>query len=166
MAGGPEGRAAFRPLRIVLVEDNPDDADITRRAVARVLPCEVHVIGDGGAAVRALAPADGRPAFRPDLILLDLGLPVRSGVDVLRTLRATPALERTPIVILTTVADDDESILECYTLGANSFLAKPATDGRFAETLQLLVGGEAVEVPARRTDPPGTAPGDRAFVGR
>jgi two-component system response regulator len=138
MVGGVEAAATERPLRIVLVEDNPDDAEITCRAAQRAVRCDVQVIPDGAAAVAALAPTGGPPALAADLILLDLGLPGHSGIEVLRQLRLGSAHRRTPVIVLTTVADDDEAILECYAHGANSFLAKPATDARFAEALALL----------------------------
>ena len=138
MVGGLEAAAAERPLRIVLVEDNPDDAEITRRAAKRAVRCDVEVITDGAAAVAALAPVAGPPAHAPDLILLDLGLPGRSGIEVLRELRTVPALQRTPVIVLTGVGEDEEAILECYSHGANSFLVKPATDAGFAEALALL----------------------------
>ena len=126
-----------RPLTILLVEDNLDHVVITRQAVASILPCEVEVAGDGGKAVERLALSpEMRP--RPDLVLLDLHLPVMNGIDVLRWIRRDPAYHGTPVIVLTAAGDDEKLILDCYTSGASSFLSKPATDRRFAEALQAL----------------------------
>lgn len=128
-----------RPLKILLVEDNLDHVVITRQAVASILPCEVEVVNDGGKAVERLSSAT-RSA--PDLILLDLHLPVMNGIDVLRWIRGQPGYHGTPIIVLTAAGDDEALILDCYASGANSFLPKPATDKRFAEALQVLAGSQ------------------------
>ena len=128
-----------RPLMILLVEDNLDHVVITRQAVTSMLPCEVEVAGDGGRAVERLAESpEVRP--RPDLILLDLHLPVMNGIEVLRWIRRNPAYHGTPVIVLTAAGEDEALILDCYTSGASSFLSKPATDKRFAEALQVLAG--------------------------
>jgi CheY-like chemotaxis protein len=128
-----------RPLLILLVEDNLDLVVITRQAVTSILPCEVEVAGDGGKAVERLAePPEVRP--RPDLVLLDLHLPVMNGIDVLRWIRREPAYHATPVIVLTAAGEDEALILDCYKSGANSFLSKPATDKRFADALQVLAG--------------------------
>jgi two-component system response regulator len=126
-----------RPLRILLVEDNLDHVVITRQAVASILPCEVDVVNDGGKAVEWLTEA-AAVRSRPDLILLDLHLPVMNGIDVLRWIRREPAYHGTPVIVLTAAGDDEALILDCYASGANSFLPKPATDKRFAEALRVL----------------------------
>ncbi len=128
-----------RPLKILLVEDNLDHVVITRQAVTSILPCEVDVVNDGGKAVEWLTET---PAVRtrPDLILLDLHLPVLNGIDVLRWIRRQPAFHGTPVIVLTAAGDDEALILDCYASGASSFLPKPATDKRFAEALQVLAG--------------------------
>ncbi len=151
MGKGPRPRLE-RPLRILLVEDNPDDAEITRRAVARALPCEVEVIDDGAAAVARLSGAGegerNRTATlpKPDLILLDLGLPAMGGLEVLRRIRSDPAFERTPVMVLTSERDDDRTISNAYAWGSNSYFAKPATRAGFAEALRILALGVADEV--------------------
>jgi CheY-like chemotaxis protein len=132
---------------ILLVEDNLDHVVITRQAVASILPCEVEVVNDGGKAVERLAQGVG-PERRPDLILLDLHLPVQSGLDVLRWIRGEPAYDATPVIVLTAAGDDEALILDCYASGANSFLPKPATDKRFAEALRVLAGSQAAAPPA------------------
>jgi CheY-like chemotaxis protein len=137
MARGP-GPAADRPLRVLLVEDNPDDAEITRLVAERTVPCRVDVITDGVSAVQALRGEASAEHPPPDVILLDLRLPGASGLDVLRHVRRQPAYRRTPVIVLTTVGDVEETIVACYAAGANSFLQKPATSARFAEALRVL----------------------------
>jgi CheY-like chemotaxis protein len=143
MLRGPSPRAG-RPLKILLVEDNLDHVVITRQAVASILPCEVEVVNDGGKAVEWLTRTAATES-RPDLVLLDLHLPVMNGVEVLRWIRADPAYHGVPVIVLTAAGDDEALILDCYANGANSFLPKPATDKRFAEALQVLAG--SAEVP-------------------
>ncbi len=139
MPRGPSPDAG-RPLRILLVEDNLDHVVITRQAVTSILPCEVEVVNDGAKAVERL---DAAPAGRrPDLILLDLHLPLLNGLDVLRWVRGRPDYDATPIIVLTAAGEDEALILECYANGANSFLPKPATDKRFAEALQVLAASQ------------------------
>jgi two-component system response regulator len=110
------------PPRILLVEDNPGDAQLMRIAFAEALPeARLSVVGDGETALRTLLAA-GPP---PDLILLDLNLPRLSGHELLAGLRAAEdaALRRTPVVVLSSsraAADVERS----YELGA-SHVAKP-----------------------------------------
>jgi CheY-like chemotaxis protein len=148
MLRGPS-RTDGRPLMILLVEDNLDHVVITRQAVTSILPCEVEVVNDGGKAVERLtrSAASGRAAERrdPDLILLDLHLPVMNGIDVLRWIRSQPEYRGTPVIVLTAAGDDEALILDCYASGANSFLPKPATDKRFAEALRVLAGSPGLE---------------------
>ncbi len=143
MLRGPS-RTDGRPLMILLVEDNLDHVVITRQAVTSILPCEVEVVNDGGKAVERLtrSAAERRD---PDLILLDLHLPVMNGIDVLRWIRNQPEYRGTPVIVLTAAGDDEALILDCYAAGANSFLPKPATDKRFAEALRVLAGSPDLE---------------------
>lgn len=137
MAGEP-APDMDRPLRILLVEDNPDDAEITRFAVERTVSAEVTVISDGTAALRALEGDLLHDGERPDVILLDMRLPGADGLEILRRVRRQPAYRDTPVIVLTTLGDDEATILDCYESGANSFLAKPATSQRFADALTVL----------------------------
>ena len=144
MLRGPS-RNDGRPLKILLVEDNLDHVVITRQAVASILPCEVEVAKDGAKAVQRLTETAASDA-RPDLVLLDLHLPVMNGIEVLRWIRREPAYHGMPVIVLTAAGEDEALILECYANGANSFLPKPATDRRFAEALRVLAGNaESVE---------------------
>ncbi|MCA1856788.1 response regulator [Massilia oculi] len=133
-----EDDGAGLPL-ILLVEDNPDDVLLARRAIKKAaLAVALQVVHDGDEAVAYL---DGSGHFGdrgrhplPALVLLDLKLPKRSGLAVLRWIRSQPALATTPVVVLTS-SSEDEDIQKAYALGANSYLLKPVA---FHGLVQLL----------------------------
>ena len=124
---------------ILLVEDNPDDVLLVRRAVRKAaLAVALQDVKDGDEAV-AYLDGSGRFADRarhplPALVLLDLKLPKRSGLSVLRWVRSQPGLDTTPVVVLTS-SSEDEDIQKAYALGANSYLLKPVA---FHGLVQLL----------------------------
>ncbi len=128
--------------RILLVEDNPDDVELTLRAFRKHnLGNNVAVVRDGQEAldyIFAKGPyAERSPDQNPDLILLDLNLPKLSGLDVLRAVRAKPATKRIPVVILTT-SDDQNDIASGYELGTNSYIRKPVDFDKFSVTVKEL----------------------------
>lgn len=120
-----------------MVEDNPDHAELIRRTLqTHELSCQIVHLSDGDAAVdHLLASENAGSPFLPDLILLDLRLPRRSGIEVLRIIRERPALTHIPVVVLTTSASADD-IRDAYHLHANSYLVKPFD---FQEFRALLV---------------------------
>jgi CheY-like chemotaxis protein len=126
-------------LPILLVEDDPNDQALVRRAFVKAkLTNPLQMVDDGDEAVRYLQ-GDGGYADRqlhplPSLILLDLKLPRRSGLDVLEWIRAQPSIRRIPVVVLTSSADSND-IARAYDLGANSYLVKPLA---FEGLLELL----------------------------
>lgn len=114
---------------VLLVEDAHSDVLLVRRAFARAgLAATLHVVGGGDAAVAYLsgeAPYDDRERHpSPDLVLLDLKLPRRSGMEVLTWLRGQPGLRRVPVAILTS-SKDVTDVDRAYDAGANSYLVKP-----------------------------------------
>lgn len=114
---------------ILLVEDRPDDAELIRYAFGKLgIPNPLTVVGDGDAAVDYLggtrAYGDRLRHPLPALILLDLKLPRRSGLEVLRFLRRQDATRHTPVVVLTS-SSQREDIRRAYDGGANSYLVKP-----------------------------------------
>lgn len=127
---------------ILLVEDNPRDAELTQRALKKsnVLNPIVHV-GDGAEALAFLfregAYAERVPAEAPQLILLDLKLPKVDGLEVLRALRADERTRLVPVVMLTS-SDEEQDVLRSYGLGANSFVRKPVDFARFVEAARIL----------------------------
>ncbi|HMQ29579.1 MAG TPA: response regulator [Chloroflexaceae bacterium] len=115
---------------ILLVEDNPMDLDLTRRAFTRRrLANPLLVARDGAEAIELIdgwAPEQPAPA----IVLLDLKLPKVDGLDVLRHLRAHPGLGAVPVVILTT-STEDQDVQAAYRLGANSYIVKPVDFEKF-----------------------------------
>jgi CheY-like chemotaxis protein len=114
---------------ILVVEDDPNDVLLLRRAFAKAkLANPLQVVGDGDAAVDYLsgagAYADRSAHPLPTMILLDLKLPRRSGHEVLEWLRAQPSIGRIPVVVLTS-SRQSADIDRAYDLGANSYLVKP-----------------------------------------
>lgn len=126
---------------VLLVEDNSTDALMVRRAFTKaVLRGTLEVVDDGDKAVAYLS-GEGAYANRnrhplPALILLDLKLPCRSGLEVLGWLRQQPRLKRLPVVVLTT-SDENADINTAYDLGANSYLVKPVN---FEALLEMVKG--------------------------
>jgi len=117
---------------ILLVEDNPMDVDLTRRAFARRrIVNALEVARDGEEALACMARWEaGEPA--PVVILLDLKLPRVSGLDVLRQLKAHADFQRIPVVVLTT-SGEDADVAAAYALGANSYIVKPVEFDKFSE---------------------------------
>jgi two-component system response regulator len=120
---------------ILLVEDNPDDVELTLRAFRRSrLANEVLVARDGVEAMeRLLSPSQPRPA----LVLLDLKLPRVDGFELLRWIREDEALKLLPVVILTS-SKEERDIVQSYTLGANSYIVKPVDFEKFNEVVDQL----------------------------
>lgn len=116
----------MNPLRVLVVEDNPADVRLLREALkaARVW-CELDVVEDGEAALDYLFRR-GRfsSVAEPELVLLDLNLPRKNGLEVLAIVKADPTLKRVPIVILTTSENEDD-VLRTDALKASCYIRKP-----------------------------------------
>ena len=140
-AGGKSIRMPSKHL-ILLVEDNPDDVELTMRALKKNrLATEVVVVRHGAEALDFLfangAYSGRNPDVLPDLMLLYLKLPKIDGLEVLRRVRAAPQTQLLPVVVLT-LSNEEEDIAEAYRLGANSYVRKPVDFDRFNELLQQL----------------------------
>ncbi|HEX5748839.1 MAG TPA: response regulator [Archangium sp.] len=126
----------MRPIEVLLVEDNPADADLTREALAESkLLVHLESVDDGEKAeayLMRLSPYEH--ALRPDLILLDLNLPRRNGREVLKTIRGMQQLKHIPVVVLSS-SDTEMDILKSYGLGANCYVVKPV---RFADFFEIV----------------------------
>ncbi len=128
----------MRQRVILLVEDNPDDEALTRRALAKNnIQNEVVVAHDGAEALNHLLGADARAAPLPEVILLDLKLPKVDGLEVLRRIRADERTRLLPVVILTS-SNEERDLLAGYGLGANSYIRKPVEFGQFVEAVRQL----------------------------
>ncbi len=127
---------------ILLVEDNPDDEELTLMALREgQIANEVVVVRDGVAALDYLFAsgpyADRDPARLPALILLDLKLPKLNGLEVLERMRADPRTRLIPVVVLTS-STEEEDIVASYNLGANSYVRKPVEFHRFADAVRQV----------------------------
>ena len=126
-------------IQILLVEDDPGDVVITREAFAdHKVQNYLSVVSDGEAAMSFLhRTGDYADAPRPDLILMDLNLPRKSGHEVLAEIKADPELRRIPVVILTT-SDAEEDVLRSYDLYANAFVTKPVDFDCFLQVIRQI----------------------------
>jgi CheY-like chemotaxis protein len=127
---------------ILLIEDNPADVKITQRALRESeLAVELVVVRDGQQAIEYLLRqgeyADAPRWHCPELILLDLNLPIVPGREVLARIRSTPHLKTVPVVVLTT-SRRREDVQEVYAAGANTYIEKPADFARFVEVLRTI----------------------------
>lgn len=127
---------------ILLVEDNPDDVFLTRRAFKKCnIQVRLEVARDGVEALdflrNSMASANGEPWNLPVMILLDLKLPKMDGHDVLMALRDDPRMQIIPVVVLTT-SEQKSDIRRCYQLGANSFIRKPIDLIHFQAVVEQL----------------------------
>lgn len=128
-----------KPIEILLVEDNPGDANLTREAFATGKIANVlHVVRDGIEAM-AFLRRQGKYAGvpRPDLMLLDLNLPRKDGREVLAEIKSDQDLKRIPVVILTT-SKDEEDVLKSYNLHANCFISKPIDFNEFIRAVRSI----------------------------
>jgi len=113
-------------IEILLVEDNPIDILMTREALKNwTIKHRLHVVEDGEEALDFLFRR-GRhgAAARPDLILLDLNLPKKSGTEVLSEIRQDPGLSTIALVVVTT-SDAGSDLQVCHELGADLCITKP-----------------------------------------
>jgi CheY-like chemotaxis protein len=129
------------PKTILLVEDNPQDLELTLEALSEYrLTNEVVVAGDGEEALDYLL-CRGKYKMRncenPILVLLDLKLPKVDGLEVLQTIKSTEHLRTIPVVILTS-SREERDLVESYKLGVNAYVVKPVDFGQFMEAVRRL----------------------------
>ena len=132
--------AKKKKISILLIEDNPDDIFFTKTAFARsTLPHELFVAEDGERALAFLNKTDefvNMPT--PDLVLLDLNLPRKTGLEILREMRSSEQLNIVPVIVLST-SESQADIAESYRLHAHSYIIKPIMIERFSEIIELLI---------------------------
>ena len=124
---------------VLLVEDDPGDVLMTREAFEHhKIRNQLHVVTDGEQALEFLhQTGDYEGAPRPGLILLDLNLPRRDGLEVLAELKADQGLRVIPVVILTT-SQAEEDILRSYSLHANAYVSKPVDFEAFMDVIRQI----------------------------
>jgi CheY-like chemotaxis protein len=132
-------RPALELVDVLLVEDDPGDVLMTREAFEHYrIRNNLHVVGDGEQAMNFLRKTGGYADVpRPGLILLDLNLPRRNGLEVLAEMKADSDLLSIPVVVLTT-SQAEEDILRSYSLHANAYISKPVDFERFIEVIRQI----------------------------
>ena len=130
----------IRPMEILLIEDNDNDAELTLRALEEYrLSNLVRRLADGQEALDYLfaTEAEGDNQRLPQLILLDLKLPRVNGLQVLQAIKADPRTKAIPVVVLTSSTEEPD-VQACYQLGVNSYIVKPVEFEKFIESVKNL----------------------------
>jgi len=128
-----------REIRVMLVEDNPEDVAFTKRVLKfNKLDRDMLLATSGREALRILTKL-AKEGEILDLILLDINLPDISGIDLLTQIKKDPRLGLIPVVILTG-SNEDEDIQKCYDLGAGSYLVKPISNDALMLVIDTLFG--------------------------
>lgn len=130
---------AGHPSDILLVEDNPSDVYLTEEALRSVgITSRLHVATDGVEAM-AFLRREGihAEAARPDLVLLDLNLPLKDGRRVLAEIKEDDALRRIPVIVLTT-SNANSDVARCYDLHANCYIVKPVDFDHFETVIRAI----------------------------
>lgn len=131
-----------KKLRILLVEDNPEDVLIAERSLMKANmreKSELFVVRDGQEALDFLRHKGKFPdAARPDLILLDLKLPKVNGHEVLAEIKADERLRRIPVIVLT-VSEREEDMVKAYNSGASGYITKPPSSAEFAKVIETVL---------------------------
>ena len=127
------------PIEVLLVEDNPGDAQLTRIALEESkISIHLNVVEDGVEAMAFLRKQEKYvKAAHPDIVLLDLNLPRKDGREVLAEIKGDENLRRIPVVVLTT-SQAEEDILKAYNLCANCYITKPVDFDQFVEIVQSI----------------------------
>nr|MDZ8039354.1 response regulator [Nostoc sp. CreGUA01] len=127
------------PIEVLLVEDNPGDAQLTRIALEdSKISIHLNVVEDGVEAMAFLRKQEKYvEAAHPDIVLLDLNLPKKDGREVLAEIKADENLKRIPVVVLTT-SQAEEDILKAYNLSANCYITKPVDFDQFVKIVKSI----------------------------
>ena len=133
---------SLEDVEILLVEDNPNDVELTLRALQKQnLAAKVFVVKDGAEALEfifAMGPfAKRKSAKLPKVILLDLKLPKVDGIEVLRRVKSDERTKHTPVVMLTS-SQEERDVLNTYNLGVNSYIVKPVDFSNFVHAVSEL----------------------------
>lgn len=130
-----------RPVEILLVEDDPNDVELTLHTLREnKLANRIQVVRDGAEALEFIFRTGryrGRGSEHPKVVLLDLKLPLVDGLEVLRRLKQDPRTQPIPVVVLTS-SQEEKDIVESYQLGVNSYIVKPVNFEKFTETVRSL----------------------------
>jgi two-component system response regulator len=128
-----------RAIEILLVDDDPADVDLAREALTdSEIPNQINVVDDGVEAMAYLR-GEGRYgcALVPDLIVLDLKMPKKNGLEVLAEIKTDEILRRIPVIVLTT-SDAPDDVLQAYDLQASCYITKPGDLDEFVRVMSLM----------------------------
>jgi len=130
----------FRAIEILLVEDNPQDIELTLRTLKKKnIANRIQIVKDGAEALEYIfatgAYADRDIMERPKLILLDLKLPKVNGLEVLQKIKTDERTKVIPVVVLTS-SKEEQDIIESYRLGVNSYITKPVDFEKFSQVIE------------------------------
>ena len=133
---------ALEDIEILLVEDNPNDVELTMRALQKQnLASKVFVVKDGAEALEFIFATGAFVARkienRPKVVLLDLKLPKVDGIEVLRRIKSDERTKQTPVVMLTS-SQEERDVLDTYNLGVNSYIVKPVDFSNFVHAVSEL----------------------------
>jgi len=139
MASATNGSAKYNECEVLLVEDDPNDAELTLRALKKHnLANKVYVVADGEEALEFIFAtgkyADRNLDFPPKVIFLDLKLPKVSGIEVLRKIKSDEKTRLIPVVVVTS-SQESQDVKECYALGVNSYIQKPIEFENFVNAI-------------------------------
>jgi two-component system, chemotaxis family, response regulator Rcp1 len=130
---------AIKRIDILMVEDSPSDVLLAQEAISQAkLANNLHVVEDGVEAL-AFLRREGKfsNAPRPDLVLLDLNLPRKSGKEVLAEIKADEQLKLIPVVVLTSSKAEMDAV-KAYGLHANCYIAKPVDFSIFVGVVRSI----------------------------
>jgi CheY-like chemotaxis protein len=129
--------AVAKPFVVLLVEDDPADASLVKRALRTwERPIDIHHVVDGLEFLKFLRHEGSyATAPRPDIVLLDLNMPRMDGHEALKAIRADAKLQHLVVVVMTTSSSESD-VARCYQAGANSFITKPVDLDRFLEVMR------------------------------
>ncbi len=143
----------MKQAQVLLVEDSEDDVELTLAALEdSKVKMDIHVVSDGISALEFLRnEGEYHEKPRPDLILLDLNLPIMDGREVLKEIRDDPDITDIPVVVLTT-SQNEEDILKMYKLHANCYISKPVDFRQFTQVIKQIEGFwlQLVKLPSKR----------------
>jgi two-component system response regulator len=144
-----------KSLHVLIADDDPDDRLMTSEALIQSLtPSKISFVEDGEELLDFLHQrgkyTEGN-VTHPDLILLDLNMPKKNGIEALKEIKSDHELKHIPIVVLTT-SKVEEDIYRTYDLGVNSFVTKPVSYGSLVNTMKIMgkYWFEVVRLPSER----------------
>jgi CheY-like chemotaxis protein len=128
-----------RPVEILLVEDNEGDVFLTKKAFEKAkIVNNIHVAKDGEMAMEMLMQARGHEGMpRPDIVLLDINLPKKGGLQVLEEIKSNESLRRIPVVMVSS-SQAEQEVIKTYDLHASAYIIKPIDAAKFQDVVAAV----------------------------